>query len=345
LLLVAACWAMLACRPAPAGERPGPRERSDDRGSGRMGVPNGKNDGPVKAAFREVLASASLATVRIRADGQNVALGAVVAADGYVVTKASLLEGKLACRFKDGTEKEAKLVGQDDDYDLALLHVEAAHLPVVAWREGAPPPPGSFVATTLPADEPLLVGAVSTEPRRISGFRTQRRPKGWLGIELGGESGTRIEKVEDHSPAAKADLHAGDEIRKIDGEAMRSAEQIVALVGGHSPKQTLRLVVHREDKDVELSATLARPRTERAPQDEWGGGPFSDRRSAFPAAFPHDTPLLPRDCGGPLVDTDGRVVGINIARALRVVSYAVPAADVRQVIDELKRKAQSVAKP
>ena len=127
----------------------GPARRPRDRGWGRTVVPNGKNDRAVKSAFQETLAAASSATVRIRADGQDVALGAVVDADGYLVSKASLLEGKLTCRFKDGTEKEARIVGQDDTHDLALLRVDAANLaaspggtaprrrPAVSW-----PPPG-----------------------------------------------------------------------------------------------------------------------------------------------------------------------------------------------------------
>ncbi len=35
--------------------------------------------------------------------------------------------------------------------------------------------------------------------------------------------------------------------------------------------------------------------------------------------------LKPTDCGGPLVDLEGRVVGFNIARSGRTESYAVPA--------------------
>jgi serine protease Do len=57
--------------------------------------------------------------------------------------------------------------------------------------------------------------------------------------------------------------------------------------------------------------------------------------------LPHDTVVRPRDCGGPLVDTDGNVVGINIARALRVSTFAIPADTVRQVVEELKQRRQS----
>ncbi|MGD0898788.1 MAG: PDZ domain-containing protein [Thermoguttaceae bacterium] len=344
-MLLLACWTLLACGRVLAGDEPAPRGRPHDAGRGRWGGANGKNEPAVKAAFQEVLGAASAATVRIRADGEEVALGAVVDTSGYLVTKASVLAGKVTCRFKDGKEKEAKIVGEDGDHDLALLHVDAANLPAVTWREGGPPPPGSLVATSGPADEPVALGVVSTDLRRIAGPRGPGRPQGWLGIGLrGGESGVAVESVAPKSPAAKAGILAGDEIRKIDGAAMKSADQIVSTVGSHAPRETIRLLVHRKDQDIEVSATLAKPLPPIAPEDEWGGGPFSQRRADFPAVLPHDTPLRPRDCGGPLVDTDGRVVGINIARALRVVTYALPAADVRQVVAELRRKSQATAK-
>ena len=73
------------------------------------------------------------------------------------------------------------------------------------------------------------------------------------------------------------------------------------------------------------------------PEDEWGGGPFSVRREGFPSVLPHDVAVLPNQCGGPLIDTDGKAVGINIARALRVTTYAIPADIVQQVVAPLKK--------
>ncbi len=344
-LILLACWMLLAGPQVLGGQEPAAGGRPRDEGRWRRSITNGKNEPAVKSAFQEALAGASSATVRIRADGAEVALGAVVDPSGYIVTKASVLGGKITCRFKDGQEREARIVGQDAGHDLALLQVDAVNLPAVTWREGDPPPPGSFVASSGPADQPLALGVVSTGLRRIPGPRGRRRPQGWLGIGLReGESGVGVESVERHSPAEKAGIHVDDEIRKIDGDEMKSADQIVATVGSRAPQQTIRLLIHRKDQDIEISATLAKPKPPHAPEDEWGGGPFSERRSGFPAVLPHDTPLRPKDCGGPLVDTDGRVAGINIARALRVTTYALPARDVRQVISELRRKSQSTAK-
>jgi serine protease Do len=43
-------------------------------------------------------------------------------------------------------------------------------------------------------------------------------------------------------------------------------------------------------------------------------------------------------CGGPLVNLDGQAVGLNIARADRVTTYALPARLVKQALDSLKSK-------
>jgi serine protease Do len=56
----------------------------------------------------------------------------------------------------------------------------------------------------------------------------------------------------------------------------------------------------------------------------------------FPSVLQHDTVLRPNECGGPLVDLDGRAVAINIARAGRVASFGVPAEVVVPLIESLK---------
>jgi len=50
----------------------------------------------------------------------------------------------------------------------------------------------------------------------------------------------------------------------------------------------------------------------------------------------HDTILNPKDCGGPVVNLDGKTVGINIARSGRVESLAIPAEAVLAVISDLE---------
>jgi len=56
------------------------------------------------------------------------------------------------------------------------------------------------------------------------------------------------------------------------------------------------------------------------------------------SVFQHDTPLFPEHCGGPMVDLDGQVVGLNIARRGRAASFALPAQLVKTLIDEMLRE-------
>ena len=62
---------------------------------------------------------------------------------------------------------------------------------------------------------------------------------------------------------------------------------------------------------------------------------FPSGARVFPRPFNTTRCSAPANAAGPLVDLDGRVVGINIARAERVASYAIPTPVVLDVIDEL----------
>jgi serine protease Do len=61
-------------------------------------------------------------------------------------------------------------------------------------------------------------------------------------------------------------------------------------------------------------------------------GVVSERRSGFADVIQHDIELSPSDCGGPLVDSQGNVVGVNIARRARESSLALPIEVVLQML-------------
>ena len=93
----------------------------------------GKDSAEVKNAFRPVVAEAGRCVVEIKCDGQKAALGTVVGPDGWVLSKASQLKGKTVCRMRDGQEREARIVGVNSAFDLAMLKIERgkpAHHPV-----------------------------------------------------------------------------------------------------------------------------------------------------------------------------------------------------------------------
>src|SRR5207253_1462579 len=121
---------------------------------------NLKSSPQILAALAEVIAKPSESTVRIRypdEDGKmkDAALGTIVGADGWIVTKFSELKGDWLCKLKDGRELPAKVVGVHPQYDLALLKVEAKDLSVAPWRESKEDAVGSWVASPGIDKEPV----------------------------------------------------------------------------------------------------------------------------------------------------------------------------------------------
>ncbi len=299
-----------------------------------------KNNAKIKSLLKSTVAPCAAATVRVFGDDQPVALGTIVAADGLIATKASQLTTKLECQLADGRRLPATLVGQDEATDLALLHVDGKDLTPVAWA-AEPAEPGSLVAATGPGEGPSLIGVVSDVPQPMPGPSRRTSRHGWLGIGVGpAGDGPQIQGVSPGGAAEKAGLKSGDLVKRLDGAEVHSANDLIDALAKLPPNRKVTLVVVRKDKELELEATLGRS-PGHLPQDDWGGGPFSDRRFGFPAVIPHDLAIAPTDCGGPLVDIDGRCLGLNIARALRVTSYALPAGLVQRTVEQIRARGKA----
>ena len=71
------------------------------------------------------------------------------------------------------------------------------------------------------------------------------------------------------------------------------------------------------------------------------GAQLNSRMSDFDLAFQHDTPLWPEQCGGPLVNLEGQVVGFNIARSGRVRSYAIPSGKMAELVTQMIESAKT----
>jgi serine protease Do len=291
----------------------------------------------VRAAFHDVVAQPAKSTVQIYCDGYRAALGAVVRADGYVVTKASELKGKIECEFTDKPGRlEATIVARDPAVDLAVLKVDRKDLAVIGWAETAPPV-GSWLATPvvhIDQGEPVAVGVLSVPARKVAA------PSGALGIQLAArDDAAQIEEVVPEMAADKAGLKSGDVITQVNDKQIATRQQLVETIRGHMPGESIELKVRRGSENLSIRATLGSLSTlihgDRADFQNSLGGSLSTRRAGFPLAIQHDTVLKPNECGGPIVDLDGKAVGLNIARAGRVESYALPAAVVQATVDKL----------
>jgi len=300
----------------------------------RMRVPtfHEKRHNSVLSAYESCIRQARLATVTIKSSGDEIALGTIVRSDGYILTKASELKDDPVCILSDGRRRPATVVGIQRQYDLAMLHIDANELPVIEWSESEPEV-GSLLATAGSDKYPLSVGVVSAEARTI------RSPSGVLGVMLRAtETGAEVERVLEGSSAEAAGVEADDVITSVNGEAVKTREELIQLIAGYLPGDQVLLEVTREEQDIELKAVLGdrnalHGQTPLYVQNTLGG-PISGRRSGFPRAIQHDTVLEPHQCGGPVVDLNGHAIGLNIARAGRVASYAIPAGEIQSMIGD-----------
>ena len=280
-----------------------------------------RSDAEVIRPFKELVQAANKCVVRVKCDGKDAILGTIVGPDGWVLTKASELKGKIVCRLADGRDLEARIVGLHPQLDLAVLKIDAVDLPIIPWTTGKTEV-GQWLISAGMGDDPLAVGVISVPRRAIPAVG------GVTGIEIGDKDGAAIVlKVLPKSPAEKAGVKAGDQITHVNGVATPNSAAVRNLVRKNLPGQTVMLTIKRGGEILNLPVVLAKLSTpELAKQESMNklGVGVSGRSDNFPAVLQHDTVLKPTDCGGPVIDMSGKVVGINIAHAGRTETYCIP---------------------
>jgi serine protease Do len=300
-----------------------------------------KNHPDVHQAFVPIIADVRKSTVQLESDTQHVALGAIIDPAGLIVSKSSELKGQIRCRLSDGKVYPAQVLVRDAKHDLALLHLEnasAQHFVPIRWRKNKDPKVGSWLVTPGIGSEPLSIGIVSVHSRPIP------HERGFLGVRLGQvERGPRIEVVFPGTAGHLAGLQRGDILIGLDGDLISDRRKFMNRLAAMMPAQEIKLQILRDQQEQEIHVRLGRMEGIDALETRFGimnsmGGELSLRRADFPSAFAHDTVLTPAQCGGPVVDMDGQVAGINIARAGRTCSYALPAEVVRQLVERWKGK-------
>lgn len=292
-------------------------------------------------AFREAIGTTWKSTVDLIVDDERVAYGAVVDRDGWIITKDSQIprSGKLVCRYADGTESLGEAVERNAALDLVLIRVPDRDLDTITWADDKLPQRGNWVATTDTHTTPVAVGVVS------AGVMSVAPKKAVLGVLLKdteSQQGALVDQVLRGTGADLAGLRVGDKIRAIDGQQLANRQAAMVVLESCRPGQSIKLAITRGTDQLETRAQMMDLSHELQDETEMEvNGQVSARSSGFNTVFLHDTVLLPSQCGGPLVDLNGHVVGINIARAGRVSSYALPASTVRPEIDRMLANAKN----
>ncbi len=291
-----------------------------------------RNHASVLRAFIPVVSEPSKSTVIVLCNNKQVALGTIVRNDGFIVTKASQLDGPATCQLNDGTRYEARLLNKDDKTDLAMLKISAEYLPTIQWQSSGSPLRGSWVVTPGVDSLPITAGIVSLLPHRVRG--------GKIGVQLGeSEQGPRVHFVLPGSGAEKAGVKPGDVITAVNGRFVETVDSLINAITTYAPGDRVHLAVLRNNQKIQLPVPLGnrsgRLGSSHASFQQRLGGPLSHRRVGFAAVLEHDSVLKPEQCGGPLVDLNGRALGINIARASRVASFAIPTDEVLTLLPAL----------
>lgn len=295
----------------------------------------------VLEAFEDTMKSNGRTAVRVMANGEQVALGVIVDSDGWIVTKASQIPPgeTISCITYDYRDVEAQVVNRVVDVDLALLRISASGLPEAQWANSLPSR-GSFVATADLKMIPSSVGVVSASIQAI------QRSAPILGVQIANTSeGASVTHVMPGTGASEAGIKKGDNIVKADETSVRSLQDFKRAIRNAKGGDFVSLRVQRGTRTFSVNAKLMDLTEELLDDTEMEvNGAVSARATDFARVFSHDSIISPNQCGGPIVNLDGEIVGINIARAGRVNSYALPFDVVRPIVDSLVQEAKLVSK-
>jgi len=274
---------------------------------------------------------------------KNFIYGTVVSADGLILTKASELEEVDDYLVRIGTKKyrEVKVLATDAEWDVSLVKVEAEELTPVDLKSSSEVEHGTWVVTNGASERRFRrprPGIVSANKREIPGGTPAV-----LGVRFKMEDKKlKVLEVTEKSGAEEAGVKKGDIMTKVDGKTIEDDKSFIEYLRFKAPGDRIKLGVQRKDKEIELEVELfARHKLyggAKSRNDQMSGE-FSERRTSFPMVLQHEVMLSARSVGGPLYTLEGRFLGMNIAAANRVESYAIPVEEMCKVLDKLKLKA------
>lgn len=307
--------------------------------------------------------------IRIMEGTHEVAAGLIVDADGWAVTKASLIGSRQqwSCRVfftRDGKMiVKGRVAATSAEYDLALLKLDGRGWPVARWASKRPVV-GTFVSTILGwTAGPLQFAIVGAEacPEFARALEIPQIPisvqsnaagvptvtgAGWSTAEFDAyrelfEPGDVVTHLNGIATPTFADFGRVMDHLHYAPEANGEGVDYNTPVPGSFAGDWVSVGIRRGA----VKSTVRIPRIHSTTMSalEWHSHPLSLRRESFPTVFAHDYSLRPEECGGPVVDLAGNVVGLNIARADATRTLAIPADVLQTIIKELRRRAKDAA--
>ncbi len=301
-----------------------------------------RTTGPaVTAAFEKQRAVLQTSSAVIYDGRREVNYGVVISPEGHILTKASEIEGieNLSVTVDRTNYSDVTILASDPAWDVALLKVDAEGLAPVEFAETSAVPHGTWVVAngvTSRLRRRALAGVISANSRPIPAEGGVA-----LGVVIAAEKdAVTVGEVVEDGAAAKAGIEAGDVILSIDGHAVKKIEDIAEILAEREAGDLVEVLCRRGEEEMTFQVTLAAKNemfSDSMNRNDMMSGDFSRRRSGFARIIQHDILGASRVTGGPLLDLRGRCVGMNIARANRAESFAIPVEELREIAGRLMK--------
>ena len=255
---------------------------------------------------------------------------------GNLVSKSSRIGSDPRVELPNGTRISAKVVARDKANDLVLL---SAALPgeggldlsnVLGDLEELR---GKLLLSPNPGTSSKGEGEISVWGSKYFSVQRTKMSGGYLGVQIGYKSGNVVFDRVFTGAARKAGVKTGDALIRLDEPEVKRRSDVFGFLRTKDPNSRIKAVIKRADEELTKEILLgSRPETSGHVADDLVGGK-SLRRDGFSLAISHDAELNPEDCGGPVFDLGGNLLGINIARSSRVQCYVVPKTIVKRFVD------------
>ncbi|MFN7892967.1 MAG: PDZ domain-containing protein [Pirellula sp.] len=285
-------------------------------------------------AFRESIGDTWKSTVQILVRNRQVALGAVVHPDGWIVSKSSEVPDQFDVKLADGTKAVGAVRIRRSDMDLALIKIERDGLLPIELKTNREVPIGGWLISTDIRPSALSIGVVGVANRNV------RPEKPVLGVRLeltpDRTQGAMVASIVDGGGADRAGIEIGDIIQTVDGKSYSKRDDVLDKLRSLQAGQFVELGILREERPIKITAQMMDLANSLFDSTEMEvNGHISARATGFQNVIQHDTVLQPHQCGGPIVDVEGNVVGLNIARNGRVASLAFHSRSLEPTIRDM----------
>ncbi|MCE3018886.1 MAG: PDZ domain-containing protein [Pirellula sp.] len=285
-------------------------------------------------AFRESIGDTWKSTVQILVRNRQVALGAVVHPDGWIVSKSSEVPDQFDVKLADGTKAVGAVRIRRTDMDLALIKIERDGLKPIELKTNQEVPIGGWLISTDIRPSALSIGVVGVANRNV------RPEKPVLGVRLeltpDRTPGAMVASIVDGGGADRAGIEIGDIIQSVDGDSYSKRDDVLEKLRSLQAGQFVELGILRDERTIKITAQMMDLANSLFDSTEMEvNGHISARATGFQNVIQHDTVLQPHQCGGPIVDVEGNVVGLNIARNGRVASLAFHSRSLEPTIGDM----------